>query len=484
MHTPFLPAFRSRLAALGRRAALSLRQATLGQLQDQLRDLLPAPLLSSEAEGLNSRERDFPLRLTFECFLWQLLNPRTACREVVRQVQALRTLHGWPPISENASAYIQARLRLPKERLEKALAATAQTAERRVAPSPQLQGRPVKVVDGSSTQLADTPANQRRYPQPRSQKPGCGFPVMKLVVIFSLCGGAVLNVLLGNQQHHDLRLLRGLWDQLQQGDILLGDRAYGEYTTLAGLPQQGVDVVARLHQRRKVDFRKARRLGQNDGLLVWTKGYQQSEILSANEWDLLPAQITVRILRFTTVIRGFRNRRITLVTSLLDPALYPAEELVALYARRWRLELCLRDLKTTLGMEQLRCKTPDMAEKELLAYLVAHNLVRCLMAEAVATHRVELDRVSFKGSLDALRQFSDAISRAPNRKLRRQLWEDLLLALARDLVPLRPNRTEPRAVKRRPKPFPLLNKPRGKFVEISHRSRYWKGRPRNYRGLN
>jgi hypothetical protein len=484
MHTPFLPAFRSRLAALGRRTVRSLRQSTLGQLQDQLRDLLPAPILSSEEAGPNSRERDFPLRLTFECFLWQMLKPRTACREVVRQVQALRTLHGLPPVAEDDSAYIQARLRLPKERLEKAIGATAQTADRRVGPSPQLQGRPLKVVDGSSTQLADTPANQQSYPQPGSQKPGCGFPVMKFVVIFSLGSGAVLNVLLGSLPDHDLRLLRGLWDQLKKGDILLGDRAYGEYTTLAGLPQQGVDVVARLHQRRKVDFRKARRLGKNDGLFVWTKGCQQSAILSPNEWDLLPAQITVRIVRFTTTIRGFRNRRITLVTSLLDAELYPAQELVALYARRWRLELCLRDLKTTLGLEQLRCKTPEMAEKELLAYLVAHNLVRCLMAEAVATHRVELERVSFKGSLDALRQFSDALSRAPNRKLRRQLWADLLLALARDLVPLRPNRTEPRAVKRRPKPFPLLNQPRRKFVEISHRSRYWKGRPRNYRGLN
>lgn len=458
MHTPFLPAFRSRLAALGRRSVHSLRQATLGQLQDQLRDLLPVPLLSSEEDGPNSRERAFPLRLTFECFLWQMLKPRTACREVVRQVQALRTLHGRPPISESDSAYIQARLRLPRERLEKALAATAQTADHRAGPSPQLQGRPVKVVDGSSTQLADTPANQQRYPQPRSQKPGCGFPVMKFVVLFSLCSGAVLNVLMGSLHHHDLRLLRGLWDELKNGDILLGDRAFGEFTTLAGLPQQGVDVVARLHQRRKVDFRQARRLGKNDGLFVWTKGCQQSEILSPDEWDLLPAQITVRIIRFTATIRGFRHRRITLVTSLLDAELYPAGELAALYARRWRLEL--------------------------LAYLVAHNLVRALMAEAVAVHQVELERVSFKGSVDALRQFSDAMSRAPNRKLRRQLWEDLLLALARDLVPLRPNRREPRAVKRRPKPFPLLNQPRRKFVEISHRSRYWKGRPRHYRGLN
>jgi hypothetical protein len=484
MNTPFFPALRSRLATLGRRTAHCLRQATLGQLQDRIRDLLPAPLLSSEEEGPNSRQRDFPLRLTFECFLWQMLKLKTSCREVVRQVQALRTLHGRPAISEGDSAYIQARLRLPKERLEKALASTAQTADRRVGPSPQLQRRPVKVADASSTQLADTPANQQRYPQPRSQKPGCGLPVMKFVVLFSRCGGAVLNVLTGNLHHHDLRLLRGLWDQLKKGDILLGDRAYGEYTTLAGLPQQGVDVVARLHQRRKVDFRKARRLGKNDGLFVWRKGCQQSEILSPNQWDLLPAQITVRIVRFTATIRGFRHRRVTLVTTLLDPELYPAEELAALYARRWRLELCLRDLKTTLGMEQLRCKTPDMAEKELLAYLVAHNLVRCLIAEAVATHRVELERVSFKGSLDALRQFSDAISRAPNRNLRRQLWEQLLRTLARDLVPLRPNRTEPRAVKRRPKPYPLLNKPRRQFVEIPHRNCYWKGRPRNYRSLN
>jgi hypothetical protein len=348
----------------------------------------------------------------------------------------------------------------------------------------QLNGRPVKVADGSTTQLADTPENQKRYPQPTSQKPGCGFPVLKFVALLSLTSGAILNVILGSLLHHDLRLLRGLWEQLKKGDILLGDRAYGEYTTLAGLPKQGVDVVARLHHRRKVDFRKAQRLAKNDGLFVWTKGYQQSQILSPTEWALLPAQITVRIIRFTATIRGFRGRRITLVTTLLDPKLYPAPDLVALYARRWRLELCLRDLKTTMGMEQLRCKTPDMADKELLAYLVAHNLIRCVIAEAVARFQVDLERVSFKGSVDALRQYSDAIAKARNQKMRRQLWEDLLLNLARDLVPYRPDRIEPRALKRRPKPYPLLNQPRRRFVEISHRSRYWKGRPRNYRGLN
>jgi hypothetical protein len=307
---------------------------------------------------------------------------------------------------------------------------------------------------------------------------------MKFVALMSLTSGAILNVIVGNLHHHDLRLFRALWDQLKKGDILLGDRAYGEYTTLAQLPTQGVDVVARLHHARKVDFRKSRRLGNNDGLFVWTKGCQQSQILSTSEWALLPAQITVRIVRFTATIRGFRGRRITLVTTLLDPKLYPAQELVGLYARRWRLEMCLRDLKTTMGMEELRCKTPDMAHKELLAYLVAHNLIRCVIAEAVGRYSVDLERVSFKGSLDALRQYSDAIGKARNRKMRGQLWDDLLLNLARDLVRHRPSRSEHRAVKRRPKPYPLLNKPRQSFVEISHRSRYWKGRPRNFRGLN
>ena len=484
MHTPFFPSLRRRLAALGRRSVKTLRQATLSQFQQQIRDLFPAPLLSSEEEGANSRERDFPLRLTFECFLWQVLKPRTACREVVRHVQAERRLQGLAPISESDSAYVQARLRLPKQRLEKALATTAQTADRRVGPRPILQGRPVKVVDGSSTQMADTADNQTAYPQPRSQKPGCGFPVMKLLVLFSLCSGAVLKVIFGNLRQHDLRLLREAWEDLSRGDILLGDRLYGEYTTLAGLSQRGVDVVARLHHRRKVDFRKARRLGKNDGLFVWKRGCQQSAILTPQEWGLLPAQLSVRILRFTAAIRGMRNRRITLVTTLLDPTLYPPEELIALYARRWRLELCLRDLKTTMGMEELRCKSPAMAEKELLAYLVAHNLVRCLMAEAMATHQVELDRISFKGTVDALRQFTETMGKASSQTMRRQLWLDLLLNIARDQLPDRPNRNEPRAVKRRPKAFPLLNKPRRKFKEIPHRNRCWKAKPRNLKGLN
>ena len=484
MQTPFFPQFRPQLAPCRRAATQRIQQASLAQLEQYLEGTFPLYLLSQGEEGTNSRERIFSLRLTFECFLWQILKPQTACREVVRQVQALFRLQNLGPVDEGTSAYCQARQRLPKERLERVLAATATTAEKRAGSGGQLAGRPVKVVDASSTQLPDTPPNQERYPQPARQKQGCGFPVIKFLLLFSLNSGSVLNAVMGSLHHHDLRLLRQLQTELKNGDILLGDRAYGEYTTLALWPKQGVDVVARLHQKRKVDFRQARRWAKHDGLFVWTKGYQQSDILSPQEWAQLPPQITVRIVRFTAAIRGHRNRRITLVTSLLDPALYPAEQLIALYARRWRLELCLRDLKTSMGMEQLRCLSPDMAEKELLTYLIGHNLIRCLMAEVVARYQADLERISFRGTIDAARQYSAALLQARNRKMRNQLWEDLLLNLVRDRVPYRPNRSEPRAVKRRPKPFPLLTQPRRRFKEICHRNRHWKSRPRNYRALN
>ena len=472
--TPFFPALRAQLAAQGKRAFQNLRQLDFPPLTQQLRQLLPQELLAATGQGANSRERIFSLWLTLECFLWQMLKPKTSCREVVRAVQALFQAQGRGRVDEGTSAYVQARQRLPKERLEKTLAHTARTADQRVGPQGQLNGRPVKAADCSTTQLPDTHKNQKRYPQPSSQKRGCGFPLIKFLVLFSLSSGAILRVALGHWKNHDLRLLHGLWGALEKGDILLGDRAYGEYLTLAALPARGVDVVARIHGGRKVDYRQAiQRLNRHDALFQWHKGCQQSKILSAKEWNQVPAQITVRILRFDAVIRR-RKKRITLVTTLLDPVAYPARQLFAIYARRWHLELTLRHLKTSMGMELLRCQSPDMAEKELLAYLVAHNMIRCLMAQAVAQAGVEMDRLSFKGTVDAVRQFTPAIHKARSKAQRQQLCEELLRTIVQDLVPLRPHRQEPRAVKRRPKAYPLLNKPRHKFKEIPHRSHYHK----------
>jgi hypothetical protein len=484
METPFFPALRARLAACGQRSLQTVRQWTLAQLGQQLRDLLPAHLLAAEDEGPHSRHRDYPLGLTLQCFLWQILQFNTSCREVIRQVQTLYRLAGQGTVDEDNSAYVQARQRLPLERMTGLLTATASAADARAGAAGSLQSRPVKVADGSSAQAPDTRANRKRFPQPVTQKPGCGFPVVRFVALFSLASGAILDVVWDTVSHHDLRLFQRLWECLRRGDIFLGDRAFGDYLTLAALPERGVDVVARVHHSRRVDFRKTKRLGRQDGLAIWKKARRCPPFLDAAQWGQISAQITVRLIRFTATIRGQRGRRITLVTTLLDPELYPAHELIALYARRWRLELCFRDLKTTLGMEMLHCKTPAMLEKELLAFFVAHNLIRCVMAEAAGLHDAPLERISFKGTLDALRQFSNAIAQARNQKMRRQLWADLLLTLARDLVPDRPGRQEPRALKRRLKCYPLLTKPRHRYREIPHRNKYRKGKRRNLRALN
>lgn len=474
--TPFFPQLRAQLAACGQRTARSVRQFDLLALSEHFRDLIPPALLAAAEEGPGSRDRVYSLRLTFQGWVWQVLKPKTSCREVVRAVQGLFQSQGWGAVDKSSSPYIQARLRLPEDRLVQALQSTAQVANARVGAQGRIHGRPVKVADSSTAQLADTPENQALYPQPSSQQPGCGFPLLKFLPLFSLSSGAISDVVMADWKNHDARLLHQAWDRLEKGDVLLVDRAFGDYVNLAMLPLRGVDVVARLHGARKVDFRRAKqkqRLGPKDALFEWRKGYQQSDILSEHQWAQLPEQITVRIIRFVAQIRG-RRVRVTLVTTLLDPVLYPAEELIALYRRRWQLELTLRHLKTTMGMEQLRCQSPEMVRKELLAYLVAYNLIRCLMAEAVAQAGVEMEQLSFKGTVDAVRTFTVEIRAARSKKKREQLWEELIRTIIADKVPRRPGRTEPRAVKRRPKAYPLLNRPRYQFKEIPHRSRYRK----------
>jgi hypothetical protein len=461
---------------MGQRQFHALRQLHFPALLEQLRQWIPLELLASEEEGTNSRQRVFSLRLTFECFVWQMLKPRTACREVVRAVQAHFAAAGRGRVDAGTSAYIQARQRLPRQRLEKILRHTARQADDRVGEQGRLNGRSVKVADCSTTQLPDTPKNQKRYPQYCGQKAGCGFPLLKFAVLFSLSSGAILRVAMSHWRFHELRLLRGLFSALDKGDILLGDRTYGEFLTLAALPKLGVDVVARMHGARKVDFRQsAKRFARQDGLFQWQKARQASVILSPAQWKAIPEQIVVRIIHFDAVVRR-KKKRITLVTTLLDPELYPAQKLIALYARRWNLELALRHLKTSMGMELLRCQTPNTAEKELLIYLIAYNLVRCLMAETVALAGVEMERLSFKGTVDALRQYTLAIVSTPQKGKRRRLWNQLLTTIARDLLPARPGRNEPRAVKRRPKAYQLLNKPRHILREVPHRCRYRKNR--------
>lgn len=446
-------------------AVKTVQQLTLNCLEERLAPYLPPDLLALPSAKENSRERIFSLPRTFFCWIWQMLNLNTSCREVVRQVQALFAAQGGAAVDEDSSAYCQARRRLPKEVLEKALQATARKASQRAPVLSLLQGRTLKAVDGTGLRAADTLANQKRYPQSSNQKPGCGFPVLRVVVLFCMSSGAVVAHCTGNLLQVELPLFYALFDSLKKGDIVVGDRGFSSFVLLALLSTLGVDGIARVAIRnRQVDFRRGRRLGQNDCLVQWNKPVAASSWLADKLWQSLGKTLSVRLVRTRVSIKGFRVREITLVTTLLDPRLYPKTEILAAYLRRWRLEMCLKDLKSTLGLRDLKCLTPNMVEKELLVGLLMHNLLRCIMAEAAHTHGVDLERISFKGSLDALRQFSAAVAQSHSKRKRRTLWQRLLQSLARDLVPQRPGRREPRAIKRRAK-YPLLNQHRHHYLD-------------------
>jgi hypothetical protein len=470
MRTPFFPAFRPRLAALGRRVQ-HLRQQSLCHLELLLHPFLPPGLLSQADEGPNSRDRAYNLRRTFFGFLYQVLNPSCPCREIVRQIQALFALHDHDRLDESTSAYCQARKRLPLDRLTRLRVAVAAAGDKMAELWHDL--RP-KLIEGTTVSMPDTQKNQRAYPQSGSQKPGCGFPLMKLVGLFSLSTGVLLDYAKGNKHQSELRLLKGLLDQFKRGDLAVADRGFCSYVLLALLLRRAVHALFRLHHSRPSDLRKGQRLGKNDRLFTWHKPNQRPRWLPHYCWKKIPRELTVRVIRFTLHCRGYRSESVTLVTTLLDPQKYPAQEIAKLYARRWKIELWFRDIKTSMGMEVLRCKSPQMVHKELEMFFTAYNLIRCLLLQASAINDVALDRMSFKGTIDSVRQFSLAIAQARSKNKQKQLIAELLDVMARDQVPHRPGRREPRALKRRPKPYDRLNQPRHLMKEIPHRNTYRK----------
>jgi len=447
-----------------------LRRCTLDKLEDRLGPLLPGLAALAPARA-GARERPYSVRRTWWCFLWQMLQPRSSCRQVVRQLQAMLVLEGRPAVDEGTSAYCQARARLPEPLLQAALKLSAQAATGRAAPGEGLQGRAVKVLDGTTLPLPDTPENQAAYPQPLSQKTGCGFPLLHLLVVWTARGGAVLDYAKGDHHHSEMRLLHQLGPALAPHDIVIYDRAAGNYVACARLAACGVDLISRVACRR-IDWRRGRRLGPGERLVGWKKSRQPAPYLTAAEWAALPEEITVRVIRVRVKQKGFRTRVLALVTTLLDATAYPAGEIAAAYLRRWRLEMCLDDLKTTLGLDALRCQTPAMVHRELLTLLIAHNLVRAVMAEAATQHAVPLDRISFTGTHHALRCCCGACAQTTCPAQHQRLWADMLRIIATDLVPLRPDRWEPRVVKRRPKAYPRLSRPRHHYRELRHGTRY------------
>jgi len=451
------------------------RLDSLHELYELFGHLFPERLLASAEEGVNSRARAFTPQVTFWAFVAQVLSPGSPCREMVRRIEAWwqHSSRGAITLSGSTSAYCQARARLDLEALELVAQHLCWSLERNVLQAERwLHGRAVKIVDGTNLSMPDTPANQALWPQPSSQKAGLGFPMMKLVGLFSLASGALLETARGNLQVHESLLFRELWKKLPAGDIVLADRGFCSYGAMASLRERGVDSVMRLHQARPADFRRGKALGPDDRLVSWQKPSQRTEAWSEEEFAALPDTLTLRMIRLRVTAKGFRTRTVVLVTTLTDAALYPADALRELYGQRWQVELHFAQIKTMLAMDVLRCKSSEMIEREVAIHRIAYNLVRSLMQRSAHLHRVPLGRISFKGSLDTVRHWSAVIAAAGERPRKQdQLIDQMLVAMARDPVPERSARSEPRARKRRPKNYQLLTKPRTQMGNLPRRNR-------------
>lgn len=472
MTTPDFPDWRGSFKAQLNRLRTTLAP-TLHQFELLFSPWIAPWRLAQQDEGKHSRDRCWNLRLVFWTFLWQVGQAGASCREAVRQAQALCRLTGHRLPPDENSPYCQARGALPLERLQEIHDGLVTGAEAGIATKDLWCGHRAFVVDGSTVTAADTVANQKAYPQQSAQKPGCGFPIVRLLAFLSLATGLLTAWASGHWHESELALLQTLWEHLRADDVLLADRGFCNWGLLAQCLQRHIHAVFRVKGARRRDFRRGQRLSRDERLVQWKKPAQRATTLSAQEWDGLPEVLTLRLVRCRLDIPGFRTRQIILVTTLLDSAKYSPAALGQLYYRRWAMELTLRNLKTTLQMEHLSCKNPKNLEREIRLHFLMHNLVRRLMLEASRRYRVPLERVSFAGSLASARRYAEALLQARSKRARHQLYEELLRVLAEDLLPLRPGRREPRALKRRPKPYPSLTCHRSRFREISHKNRYW-----------
>lgn len=447
-------------------------RSNLSDLPALFADWIPNELLHHRLPS--ARRRPFTRAVVFWLFLSQCLTRTQPCREAVRKLLVWLHLCRRPAISENTSAYCQARQKqLSEAFLQEVHHQLVARVETQAPATYRWRGRRVGVVDGSTLSMPDTPSNQARYPQPSAQKKGCGFPVMKLVGVFSLATGLWHLLAYGNLWDCERILFHQLWDEIcLRFDILLGDRGFTAFADMYLLKQRGVDTVLRRHQMRATDFRRGKRLGRHDHLVTWKKPASRPDWLSPEVYAAMPAEWTVREVKVLVAVKGFRTQVYVLVTTLLDPVLYPPSALAELYFLRWAVELRFRDIKCTLGLDILRCKSPAMVQKELWMQVIAHNLIRSLMLKAATIKHQSLSRLSFKGTVDTLRQWAPLLAATAQQPAAyRRLFNKLLACIAHDLVPFRPKRVEPRAKKRRPKNYQLLTKPRHLMGNLPHRNR-------------
>lgn len=438
----------------------------------ELAGLLPPEEIERavQAAGYVEHARVYTAVTTMLSFLAQVLRADRSCQQAVSGLIAQRVAADQSACSADTGGYCKARQRLPEAAFWDLQQQTGRLVEELAPPETLWHNRRVRVVDGSTLKIQDTPANRAEYPLQATQQPGTSYPLVRILVVFSLAVGTALEAAIrpyqgkGTGETGMLRSMTGS-PALAAGDVLLGDRYFAGFYDIAYWQAQGLDIVTRLPKSRTVDFRKGVRLGREDALITWRKTGRPDWVTRA-EARQYPETITLRAVRVWVRQAGFRTRVLIVITTLLDPVAYPASELAELYRRRWQAELNLRSLKTHMAMEHLRNKFPETVRKEFAMHLIAYNCVRRVGAEAAGAAEVAAWSISFKGAQQALNEF---LPRLHHAKL--DEWLHHLVHTAAQVRVDRRDRIEPWATKQRPKEYPVLQEPRSRYKSRMQRRR-------------
>lgn len=427
------------------------------------------------AADLPETRRDcgsFPSDVALFAFLTQTLHDDPSCRAAVARISADRMAKGLVPCAAHNSSYCKAREKLPVALLEKLCRHCGAALEELTPKKWRWHGRTVKIIDGTSVACPDTPVNRDAFPQHHAQAPGLGLPAIRIVAMTSLATGALVDAAFGRAYGDgkgEMAYARDLLRSVSPDDVVVADRYFCAYYFIAPLLQTGADFVGRLgNGRRKADFRRGVRLGPKDHVIEIEKS-KRGVGISADAAGNLPETLRLREVEVVVKTPTGRRKKFVIVTSLLSAEDFPREDLADLYRQRWQMELDLRSIKQVMHMDLLRCRTPAMLAKEIWAHLLAYNLIRKLMADAGFRHGIPPRELSFKATVQITKAVMPHWTHA-SRQTRRAWYGEMLASIASQRLPKRPGRVEPRQIKRQPKKFVMLEKPRTRATELARAS--------------
>jgi len=419
-----------------------------------------------EEEALFGQEDLFSTQIVLWAFLAQTLRDGkgVACASAVADIATYLLQTGPRPPSGDTGDYCRARAKLKLAALQRLVQEVAGQLEDRAEAAWLWKGLHAKLVDGFTFTMPDTPANQAAFPQPHVQHPGLGLPLARACVVLSLATAAVCDLAVGpyeGKQTGETALLRQLLVTFQPDDVVVFDRYFCSFMMLALLSQRGIHVCARLHHCRRSDFRRGRRLGPGDHLITWTRP-QRPPWMTPEQYGQMPETLTLREVQFTVNVPGCRVETLTVVTTLTDPTVYSRKDIADLYGFRWNAELDIRQIKQTLHLDHVRCKTPEMVRRELWVTLLAYNLIRKVIATAAAQHQKQPRHLGFTRACQSILSSWMLLATGACREAQ-TLHATMLAHIAANEVADRPGRIEPRVLKRHRDRYPRMKRPRAQL---------------------